>query len=145
MFRPHGPGRRCAWSSSGSGARAGLLSPHVGWNGLGLDHRAKAIVFEAGGYPLLGPVALNGFVGARASERDDVAAPRRQKGRMVRISGIASASCLPSHTSSGANGLKAAAPNEMAHFAPHRGLACAVTATAGPSRSEISRRIASFC
>jgi acyl-CoA dehydrogenase len=39
------------------------LSPHVGreWGGLGLDHRAQAVVFEAAGYSPLGPVALNCF------------------------------------------------------------------------------------
>jgi len=43
-------------------ARAeGLLAPHVGteWGGLGLDHRAKAIVFEAAGYSVLGPLAMH--------------------------------------------------------------------------------------
>ena len=40
---------------------AGLLSPHVGeeWGGLGLDTRSMAVVFEAAGYSLLGPHALN--------------------------------------------------------------------------------------
>ena len=40
---------------------AGLLSPHVGqeWGGLGLDTREMAVVFEAAGYSLLGPQALN--------------------------------------------------------------------------------------
>ena len=42
-------------------AEAGLLSPHVGeqWGGLGLDTRSMAVVFEAAGYSLLGPQALN--------------------------------------------------------------------------------------
>ncbi len=46
------------------GRRAGLTSPHVGseWGGLGLDHRGKAVVFEARrGYSPLGPIALNCF------------------------------------------------------------------------------------
>ena len=40
---------------------AGLLSPGVGveYGGLGLDMRSMAIVFEAAGYSLLGPQALN--------------------------------------------------------------------------------------
>jgi acyl-CoA dehydrogenase len=40
---------------------AGLLSPHVGreWGGLGLNHFEQAVVFEAAGYSLLGPLALN--------------------------------------------------------------------------------------
>ncbi len=45
------------------GRESGLLSPHVGreWGGLGLNHRAKAVVFEAAGYSPLGPLALNCF------------------------------------------------------------------------------------
>lgn len=40
---------------------AGLLSPHVPreWGGLSLSHLGKAVVFEAAGYSMLGPVALN--------------------------------------------------------------------------------------
>lgn len=40
---------------------AGLVAPHVGrtWGGLGLDHVAKAIVFEEAGYSPLGPLALH--------------------------------------------------------------------------------------
>ncbi|MDX1431168.1 MAG: acyl-CoA dehydrogenase family protein [Gammaproteobacteria bacterium] len=40
---------------------AGLLSPHVGkeYGGLGCDMREMAVVFEAAGYSLLGPHALN--------------------------------------------------------------------------------------
>lgn len=40
---------------------AGVFAPHVGgeWGGLGLDLRGQAVVFEAAGYSLLGPLALN--------------------------------------------------------------------------------------
>jgi acyl-CoA dehydrogenase len=40
---------------------AGMFAPHVGveWGGLGLDLCGQAIVFEAAGYSLLGPLALN--------------------------------------------------------------------------------------
>ena len=40
---------------------AGLLAPHVGrdWGGLGLDHVSCAIAFEAAGYSLIGPIAMN--------------------------------------------------------------------------------------
>jgi len=40
---------------------AGLLTPHAGaeWGGLGLNHIAKAVVFEEAGYSWLGPTALN--------------------------------------------------------------------------------------
>jgi acyl-CoA dehydrogenase len=40
---------------------AGVFAPHVAarWGGLGLDLRGQAVVFEAAGYSLLGPLALN--------------------------------------------------------------------------------------
>jgi acyl-CoA dehydrogenase len=60
---PHGPSEALRHELVGLGRAAGLLSPHVGrdWGGLGLDHRGKAVVFEAAGYSPLGPVALNCF------------------------------------------------------------------------------------
>src|SRR5271165_7679675 len=59
----HGPSEEFRDELIALGRRAGLLSPHVGheWGGLGLDHRGKAVVFEAAGYSPLGPVALNCF------------------------------------------------------------------------------------
>jgi acyl-CoA dehydrogenase len=59
----HGPTEELRRALVALGREAGLLSPHVGreWGGLGLDHRAKAVVFEAAGYSPLGPVALNCF------------------------------------------------------------------------------------
>ncbi|MEW2621449.1 acyl-CoA dehydrogenase family protein [Streptomyces sp. NPDC048106] len=40
---------------------AGVFAPHVGeeFGGLGLDLRGQAVVFEAAGYALLGPLAMN--------------------------------------------------------------------------------------
>jgi acyl-CoA dehydrogenase len=57
----HGPAPELRRDLVALGRGAGLLAPHVGreWGGLGLDHRAKALVFEAAGYSPLGPVALN--------------------------------------------------------------------------------------
>jgi acyl-CoA dehydrogenase len=45
----------------GSARAAGVFAPHVGeeWGGLGLDLCGQAVVFEAAGYSLLGPLALN--------------------------------------------------------------------------------------
>jgi len=59
----HGPSEEFRRELVTLGRRAGLLSPHVGreWGGLGLDHRGKAVVFEAAGYSPLGPIALNCF------------------------------------------------------------------------------------
>src|SRR5215472_7783626 len=59
----HGPSEELRRELVAYGREAALLSPHVGrdWGGLGLDHRGKAVVFEAAGYSPLGPVALNCF------------------------------------------------------------------------------------
>jgi acyl-CoA dehydrogenase len=59
----HGPSPELRRELVALGREAGLLSPHVGreWGGLGLDHRGRAVVFEAAGYSPLGPVALNCF------------------------------------------------------------------------------------
>jgi acyl-CoA dehydrogenase len=59
----HGPSEEFRRELVGLGRRAGLISPHVGteWGGLGLDHRGKAVVFEAAGYSPLGPIAMNCF------------------------------------------------------------------------------------
>ncbi|HVC50863.1 MAG TPA: acyl-CoA dehydrogenase family protein [Stellaceae bacterium] len=59
----HGPSEEFRRELVALGRRAGLVSPHVGreWGGLGLDHRGKAVVFEAAGYSPLGPIAMNCF------------------------------------------------------------------------------------
>ena len=58
---PHGPTEALRRELVALGREAGLLSSHVSiaMGGLGLDHRAKAILFEEAGYSPLGPVALN--------------------------------------------------------------------------------------
>lgn len=58
---PHGPSDELRRELVALGRAAGLLSSHVstGMGGMGLDHRAKAILFEEAGYSPLGPVALN--------------------------------------------------------------------------------------
>jgi len=58
---PHGPSEDFRRELIALGRAAGLLSPHapVKWGGLGLDHRAMAVVFEAAGWSPLGPLALN--------------------------------------------------------------------------------------
>lgn len=59
----HGPSEEFRRELVALGRRAGLVSPHVGreWGGLGLDHRGKAVVFEAAGYSPLAPIAMNCF------------------------------------------------------------------------------------
>lgn len=58
---PHGPSDAFRRELNARARAAGLLAPHMpaGLGGLGLDHRGKAVVFEAAGYSLLGPLALN--------------------------------------------------------------------------------------
>ncbi len=60
---PHGPTEELRHELVALARAAGLLSPHVGreWGGLGLDHRGKAIVFEAAGYAPLATIAMNIF------------------------------------------------------------------------------------
>ena len=57
----HGPSDGLKRELMDKARAAGLLSPHVGrdYGGMGLDKRAMAVVFEAAGYSLLGPQALN--------------------------------------------------------------------------------------
>lgn len=57
----HGPSDDLRRELNGRAVAAGLLAPHAGerWGGLGLNHRERAIVFEAAGYSTLGPLALN--------------------------------------------------------------------------------------
>jgi acyl-CoA dehydrogenase len=59
----HGPTDEFRLELVALARRAGLLSAHVGreWGGLGLDHRGKAVVFEAAGYSPLAPIAMNIF------------------------------------------------------------------------------------
>ncbi len=58
---PHGPSDELRRELVGLARHARLLSPHAPtrWGGLGLDHRGMAVVFEAAGYSVLGPLALN--------------------------------------------------------------------------------------
>src|SRR5256886_9859752 len=60
---PHGPTEEFRRELVALARAAGLLSPHVGreWGGLGLDHRGKAVVFEAAGYAPLAAIAMNIF------------------------------------------------------------------------------------
>jgi acyl-CoA dehydrogenase len=60
---PHGPTEELRLELVALARRAGLVAPHVGreWGGLGLDHRGKAIVFEAAGYSPLATIAMNIF------------------------------------------------------------------------------------
>ncbi len=57
----HGPAESLRTELNARAKATGLLAPHapVEMGGLGLSHVAKAAVFEAAGYSILGPVALH--------------------------------------------------------------------------------------
>lgn len=57
----HGPHETLRQDLVERARAAGLLTPHASTRlgGLGLSHRAKAVVFEEAGYSWLGPTALN--------------------------------------------------------------------------------------
>ena len=57
----HGPDEALRTELQDAARAAGVFAPHVApeLGGLGLDHRGQAAVFEAAGYSLLGPLALN--------------------------------------------------------------------------------------
>jgi acyl-CoA dehydrogenase len=59
----HGPTEEFRNELVALAAAEGLVAPHVGveYGGMGLNHVAKAIVFEEAGYSLLGPVAMHIF------------------------------------------------------------------------------------
>lgn len=58
---PHGPNEDLRAELVAKARNAGLVAPHVSrdFGGMGLGHVGKAVVFEAAGYSLLGPVAMN--------------------------------------------------------------------------------------
>ena len=60
-WNDHGPAESLRTELNALAHAAGLLAPHapVEMGGLGLSHIAKAAVFEAAGYSILGPVALH--------------------------------------------------------------------------------------
>jgi alkylation response protein AidB-like acyl-CoA dehydrogenase len=60
-WTPHGPSDALRAELNALADRAGLLRVHVSreYGGQGLSHFAKALVFEAAGYSILGPVALH--------------------------------------------------------------------------------------
>lgn len=57
----HGPTEDLRRELNALARAAGLLAPHVApeYGGLGLSHRGRAVVFEAAGHSMLGPVAMH--------------------------------------------------------------------------------------
>jgi acyl-CoA dehydrogenase len=95
---PHGPSEDLRFELVALGRAAGLLAPHVGreWGGLGLDHRGKAVVFEAAGYSPLGPLALNCFAPDEANMHllEQVASPAQQEEWLRPLAAGAIRSCF---------------------------------------------------
>ncbi len=60
---PHGPSEALRMDLVRKGRASGLFAPQVSpeYGGLGLTHRARAVVFEEAGYSHLGALALNLF------------------------------------------------------------------------------------
>lgn len=58
---PHGPTESLRRELVGLARRHGLLAPHAPreYGGMGLSHVGKAVVLEAAGYSMLGPIALH--------------------------------------------------------------------------------------
>lgn len=57
----HGPTEELRLELNQLARQAGLLSLHMEpeWGGMGLNHSRRAVAFEAAGYSVLGPIALN--------------------------------------------------------------------------------------
>ena len=66
------------------------------WGGLGLDHRGKAVVFEAAGYSPLAPIAMNFFAPDEANMHllEQVADERRRRNGCARSPRATSARAL---------------------------------------------------
>jgi acyl-CoA dehydrogenase len=83
---PHGPSRELCLELQARGKRAGLWSLHapVEFGGGGLDHQGQAVLLEAAGYSLLGPIALNVMPGEGDHYMLDRIATPAQKDRWLR-------------------------------------------------------------
>jgi acyl-CoA dehydrogenase len=94
----HGPSEEFRLELVALARRAGLLSPHVGreWGGLGLDHRGKAVVFEAAGYAPLATIAMNIFAPDEANMHllEQVADPGQKEAFLRPLASGAARSCF---------------------------------------------------
>src|SRR6266849_6411790 len=94
----HGPTEEFRRELASLARAAGLLSPHVGreWGGLGLDHRGKAVVFEAAGYAPLATIAMNCFAPDEANMHllEQVAGERQKEAWLRPLAAGAIRSCF---------------------------------------------------
>lgn len=95
----HGPTEELRRELNGLAREAGLFGPHIPteFGGLGLDARECAVVFEAAGYSILGPVALH----CAAPDEGNthllyiVATPAQRETAVVPIARSTTISCPP--------------------------------------------------
>lgn len=82
----HGPSFELCEELRNRGRAAGLFSLHAPreYGGLALNHLARAVVYEAAGYSLLGPIALNCMPGEGDHHMLEVIATRAQKERWLK-------------------------------------------------------------
>src|SRR5437763_292194 len=94
----HGPTEKFRHELVALARARGLVSPHVGreWGGLGLDHRGKAVVFEAAGYSPLATIAMNIFAPDEANMHllEQVADPQQQEEYLRPLASGAVRSCF---------------------------------------------------
>ena len=94
----HGPSEALRQDLIALGRAAGLLSAHVSpeMGGLGLDHLSKAILFEAAGYSMLGPVALNIAAPDEGNMHllDEVATPQQKERYLKPLAAGQTRSCF---------------------------------------------------
>jgi acyl-CoA dehydrogenase len=83
---PHGPSRELCLELQARGKKAGLWSLHAPteFGGGGLNHQGQAVLLEAAGYSLLGPIALNVMPGEGDHYMLDRIATPAQKARWLR-------------------------------------------------------------
>jgi acyl-CoA dehydrogenase len=83
---PHGPSREMWRELQARGQAAGLWSLHAPreFGGGGLDHIGRAVVFEAAGYSLLGPIALNCMPGEGDHHMLEKIGTREQQARWLK-------------------------------------------------------------
>ncbi|MGR8947743.1 MAG: acyl-CoA dehydrogenase family protein [Gammaproteobacteria bacterium] len=110
---PHGPSMALCQELQQKAKKAGLWSLHapVKYGGGGLGHVGRAVVLEAAGYSLLGPIALNVMPGEGDHHMLEVIATEEQKDRWLKplIEGSQKSTFCVTEPNNGAG----ADPNQM--------------------------------
>ncbi|MEM7468340.1 MAG: acyl-CoA dehydrogenase family protein [Pseudomonadota bacterium] len=110
---PHGPSMALCRELQDKAKAAGLWSLHAPkkYGGGGLNHTGRAVVLEAAGYSLLGPIALNVMPGEGDHHMLEVIATEEQKDRWLKplIDGSQKSTFCVTEPNNGAG----ADPNQM--------------------------------